>query len=430
MQVSASFDRKLIWHQGGSVRYLVVEVSASPAEAPKQPVPLNLALVVDTSGSMTGSPLDSALEAAHGVLQQLTGADRLSIVSFASEAQVHLAATAMDSAGRARAQAAVAGLKADGSTNLSAGWLLGAECVARGRAERDGCQNRVLLLSDGHANGGITDPEVLAEHARQLRQRGLYTSTVGIGDGYSPEQILTIANHGGGRMHDAERPQEIIEVVLAELQESYVTAADNLTLSIPSDAGVTLKSLNDFGAQSTGTVTTWSMGSLPAGASRAAVIRVKFPAGEPGSVRRFPIRADWRVPGGGAETLTTTVEARFAVGAENDAQPRDIPLSEMVAGVWQAYLVRHVVRLNRAGRFDAAVARLKRDLPHFKKYCAGLPGGPAMVAELRKMQKVADRDWNERGRKEMELAMYQRSSLIVDARSAPRPSWDSYLPQK
>jgi Ca-activated chloride channel family protein len=162
-------------------------------------------VVIDASGSMDGRPLACAVEAAHGVVQHLSYADRLSIVSFASETQVHLASTVMDAAGRDRAQAALACISARDCTDLGAGWLLGAECVARDMAERSGCQNRVLLLSDGHANSGITDPEVLAEHARELRLRGLFTSTIGIGDGYSPEQIQTIANHGGGRMHDAER---------------------------------------------------------------------------------------------------------------------------------------------------------------------------------------------------------------------------------
>jgi Ca-activated chloride channel family protein len=326
-------------------------------------------------------------------------------------------------------QAALAGLKAGNCTDLGAGWLLGAECVARDMAERSGCQNRVLLLSDGHANRGLTDPEALAEHARQLRLRGLFTSTVGIGDGYSPEQIQTIANYGGGRMHDAERPQEIVEVVLAELQETRETAAENVTISIPSIAGVELRSLNDFAEQAKDGEMTWSLGSLSAGSSRTAVIRVRFPKGESGAVCAFPVRLDWRVPGEGADTQAVSAEARFATGADNSAQPRDVALCETVAAVWQAYIVSAAVRLNRSGSFVEAKERLKRDLPIFEKYCEGLPNGPALISEMRKMQEVADREWNERGRKEMELAMYYRSRSYKDSRKSARPQWGFYLPK-
>ena len=66
--------------------------------------------------------------------------------------------------------------------------------------ERHGpTQNRVIVLSDGHANRGLVEPGELGHHAAELRKRGLYTSTVGIGDNYSPVQLDAIAEHGGGR---------------------------------------------------------------------------------------------------------------------------------------------------------------------------------------------------------------------------------------
>lgn len=171
-------------------------------------VPLNLALVIDASGSMEGPPLAAATQAAVGVTKSLEEEDRLSIVSFASEMIVHLEATAMDSRGKAQAKSVLKELATRGSTNLAAGWTFGCECVAKEMASRGLASGRVILLSDGHANEGIVDPLQLREIADNLRRRGVFTSTVGIGDGYSEDQLQVIAEHGGGRLHDADAPRK------------------------------------------------------------------------------------------------------------------------------------------------------------------------------------------------------------------------------
>ena len=125
----------------------------------------------------------------------------------------------MDRAGKRRADSILSGVHSGGMTCLSGGWLRGAETVALLREGTEGHRSQVILLSDGHANEGILDPEELARHASELRERGVYTTCVGIGDGYSPEQLAVLSEHGGGLLHRAERPHEIIEVLLGELGE-------------------------------------------------------------------------------------------------------------------------------------------------------------------------------------------------------------------
>ena len=77
----------------------------------------------------------------------------------------------------------------------------GSEHVARHMAQHPGTRNRVLVLSDGHANRGVTEPDLLADTAVGLRNRGIFTSTVGIGLDYSTAQLEVLAEHGGGMMH-------------------------------------------------------------------------------------------------------------------------------------------------------------------------------------------------------------------------------------
>jgi Ca-activated chloride channel homolog len=78
--------------------------------------------------------------------------------------------------------------------------------------------HRLMLLSDGQANEGITDRSKLARHADELRARGI-TSAGGIGDGYDEERLGAMAVADGGRLHDTGKAREIGEVVLGELRE-------------------------------------------------------------------------------------------------------------------------------------------------------------------------------------------------------------------
>jgi len=86
-----------------------------------------------------------------------------------------------------------------GSTNLAEGWLRGAEQVASHLAAEG--VNRVLLLTDGLANVGITDPAQLAAHAAQLRKRGVATSTIGVGEDFDESLLQALADAGGGHFY-------------------------------------------------------------------------------------------------------------------------------------------------------------------------------------------------------------------------------------
>ena len=246
MRFTAKFDREKIWVNGNSVRYLVVRVS-DPGDAKQvEPVTLNLALVVDASGSMEGEPLRFAIDAAQRVVRHLSNDDRLSVVSFNSTVSDHLISEQMTPDGRERAHRALEAIRAGGNTNLSAGWFRGAEHLAREMESGRVSQNRVIILSDGHANEGIVDPAELSEHAKQLALRGLFSSSVGIGDNYQGETLEAIAVHGGGALHRAARPNEIVEVVTAELNDIRRTVAESVRITIQHTPGVTIKSLNEF----------------------------------------------------------------------------------------------------------------------------------------------------------------------------------------
>ncbi len=429
ISVRAAFDRQLVFDRGRSVRYLVVDLTAPPAfEGMRKVKPaLNLALVIDASGSMAGAPLAAAKKAAAGIAESLSDNDYLSIVSFATDVITHLSSTPMNGLGRKQAVAAIRGMESRDSTNLSLGWLTGSECVAAIEQELAGSHNHVIVLSDGHANAGITDPMVLQHHADQLRMRGVLTSCVGIGNGYSPTQLQALADYGGGRLHDAEYPQEIIEVVFGEFQELQQTVVRDIAVRLSYPSSVVAENLSGFPAVVSSVSTLAQVGMLGAEGERAVIYRVMVPQGKANDVLSFNIDCSW-VRTGGEEQVegpTQSANLRFTQEAFNTFQQRDIPLSLRVATTWQAAVVREAVKLNRSGDLGALRKYLDHELKFFSEYCKGLPKGEKLVDELRAIRQAADRTWDERVRKNLHYSNYLTQQNRTDHRANQKGTWFS-----
>ncbi|MCX7864607.1 MAG: VWA domain-containing protein, partial [Novosphingobium sp.] len=248
--LDTAFDRSLFWEKGGSVRHLVARIGARRVgpEGQRDRAPLNIALVIDASGSMSGGKLESAKAAAMGVAERLTDKDRLTVVSFSSDVQIHCDAVAVSESNLGLIRREIESLATRGMTNLSGGWFAGVECAAAVDEADPELTPRIPILSDGHANEGITDRAELGEHARELRLRGVLTSCLGIGDGYDEHLLRHLAENGGGRLHDAELTSEISSVLLGELDDIFGTLVEDVQIEVSVPAGVDVEA---FGTNST-----------------------------------------------------------------------------------------------------------------------------------------------------------------------------------
>jgi Ca-activated chloride channel family protein len=433
LSLTASLDRPIALAGGDSVRYLVVGLGA-PDATPEGPdrMPINLAAVIDRSGSMAGGSLDAARAAVCGVIERLQPADILSVVSFDDSVIVHLDGHAMTD-GAGPALAAVRSLETGGSTDLAAGWAAGADCVARAMV-RPGFRNHVLLLSDGHANRGIVDPALLALAAEQRRGQGITSSCVGIGDGYSTTQLLALAEHGGGRLHDAEYTDEIVEVVMGELGALSRVTAEDVRIEVRATGGrVSCVSPvpstgQPWGASAVAGSLTGGLPGEPA-TPRALVFRIDCPGAPAGAELQLHVTATWRRPGGTGTISAAPVCATLHFGdrVANRTQERDIARSLAVMEAWRAAMVSRVIELNRDGAFEQAARYLAGQMPHFRRYCRGLPGEETFVAEMDRFQRRAVRPWDERRRKEMHLSNYKAQRRELDYRTRPRGDWSGFI---
>jgi len=426
-----ALDRSLVNVEGRSVRHLVLTVRApEPPQTDRPRVPLNIGVVIDASGSMSGRPLDAAKGATLALLESLADTDHLSLVSFADDVIAHAMAVRLDAAGRSTAANAIRPLVTRGSTALFDGWVGGCEAVATRQAAADATErNHVLLLSDGHANRGECRPERLAHHAAELRKRGILTSTVGIGRSYSPIQLQAIAEAGGGRMHDAEEPHEIAEIMLAELGEALDTALEDLTISLALPAGVK--------AELHGTAPVTSrpggfdilLGAVRSAATRQVVVRLEFPAGRAGDRLVIEPEARWRLPGGEAfeSCRLQAVDVVFGTPGECERQPIDRAVATIAAEHWRASIYHRGIALNQDGHGEAAQTWVEEQQRRFERYCGRVGGLEELVESLDIFHRSLRRRYDVLAAKEVLLAAYKLGRGEADRRTLKRMAAEEYI---
>ena len=421
-EVAATFDRTIVNAAGDSVRHLVVTIRA-PQQEPnpdRERSPLNLGLVIDASGSMSGRPLDATKAAALDVVAALPETDHMTLVSFADDVQHHAKALQLNAKGRTKIEQALRKLTTRGSTNLADGWLGGCEILAERQAACSAVErNHVVLLSDGHANAGETNPAVLAMHASELRKRGIVTSTVGVGHGYSPTQLQTIAEAGGGRMHDAEEPDDIAQIVMAELNDTLATAVENLELHLRLPTGTKAELYGTAPHTPTATGCDVLVGSMLGGGTRRVVIKLRLPAGEIGSTLTVGLSARWTTPGTNdrhscdvAVPLLRHDTAQACLG-----QPRDADTAQTVVEQWVAHVYYRAMVLNQDGEGQAAAQFVERETKYLRRYCAGVPELEEAIAGLDSFGYSVQNHYTAHTSKEMMLRAYKTSRGEANRRS-------------
>ena len=166
--------------------------------------------------------------------------------------------------------------------------------------------NRVLLLTDGLANVGITSKDALTFHARQLTARGVHTSTFGVGVDYDHELLEDMANDGGGHYYFIEHPRQIDALFGRELGEMLTVVAREAVLTLDVPPGVALELLNDLSHEQEPGRLRLFLYDLFAGERKAFFLKVLTPAGPLGESLMLNASLSFAVPGGPAQSVVAS----------------------------------------------------------------------------------------------------------------------------
>jgi Ca-activated chloride channel family protein len=204
--------------------------------------PFNLSVVIDRSGSMSGRPLQEAVRCAEMIVDRLDSHDRLSIVTYDNTISVDVPSQKV--ADRSTFRSALRRIENGGTTDLHGGWLAGAEQTALHQGT--GSLSRVLLLSDGCANVGVTDHSQIAKHCASLAEAGVQTSTYGLGHQFNEELMSRMARSGLGNAYYGQTAEDLMDPFMEEFDLLSELCARKLRLSLVPARGVTVEVLNGY----------------------------------------------------------------------------------------------------------------------------------------------------------------------------------------
>jgi Ca-activated chloride channel family protein len=364
MTISVRQDRELVRATYRSHRYVLATVTAPTVERTGSRPSVNLAFVIDRSGSMAGAKLPLAKAAVEQAIGRLDADDRFAVVTYDNEVDVVLTSTPASAEAASAAWHALATIEPRGSTDLGEGWLTGCRQVALG--QRGEGVDRCLLLSDGLANMGITDRDELARHAAELRDRGVSTTTFGIGDDFDERLMQLIAEQGGGNFYYIEDARQIPDFITSEVGEALDVVARGVAIEVAGPPHLDVDALGIMPIDRRGDRTVIRLPDLVSGQELSLVIRLTFPYGQEGDAiaAAFSVRDRTGV----LDPTVTTLSWRYGSSAENDAQPRDRTVDRAVATAFAARARREAVELQRQGDYAGAERAIRGVAKRIRAY--------------------------------------------------------------
>ena len=282
LTLSVGLDQTAVLANGAVDRYVVVEIGAPADVGQLTRHPLDVTVVLDTSGSMAArGKLDYARQAAETLAASLEPGDTFSLVTFDDRANLVLAPQAVHTMGAVRY--ALDSVYEHGNTNLYGGLDLGLQTLDGATRRGEDRVGRLVLLSDGNPTVGITSADRIARLAADGGARGLTVSAVGLGVDYNEDLLSLVGDQGGGTYDFVDNPRELSSVFADELRHASSLVAKHTRVDLSLPEGVTPLEL--IGWEATARSDGWTvwLGDVPAGETRKVVARVRVAPGAAGT---------------------------------------------------------------------------------------------------------------------------------------------------
>jgi Ca-activated chloride channel homolog len=357
-------------------------------EVPANRPALDLAVVIDRSGSMRGDKMRDVKTAALGLLDGLRDGDTVSLISYSDDVTMHSVRLPVNEAGRASLRTALLGLEADGGTALGPG-LMQALGVIESAPRDDLRLAHVLMFSDGLANVGEQRPEVLGARSAQAFSGGVSVSTLGVGVDYNEDLMTRLADQGGGRYHFIRNSETIAGILDDEMKGLVATVARGIDMSVATAPGVEVGAIFGYPTSQDGKAMHARVGSLGAAQTREIVMSVRLPEIVPPRVALGTLRVVFLdVAAGGAQRqidvpLDAAVTADAAVARASEQ--RDVTVR--VAEVQSAETMELAARAADRGDFAAASGSLDRQISDLQRQAAAAPS-PKLSAQIVELEEA------------------------------------------
>lgn len=413
---------KALLRPTGSRRHAVFSVRASMEHADAAPTrrPLTMALTLDRSGSMAGEPLRMAKQVAVSLVDGLTEQDEIAVVIFDDKIDTIQELAAVTPAVKQRIRQALAGVEARGSTALHEAWLTSCEALTSDHPHASRLA-RCYLLTDGQANVGETDTEVIATQAAGVRENAhVGTSAFGLGEDYNERLLGPWAIAGGGQFHHLRNLADLRDAFLGERDDLRAVVALRTRLELELPEGMSAETISAYWrARGEQDSHHWllDIGDLLSGEERNIVLRFSFPSVDKAYAYTARVRVRWADDQG--EQVGEWQELTFTQGSEEACadEPRD-PLAMRWIGLAHAdRSKRMALDLEDRHEREAAVRLIQRTAARIREYAGDDETLHAVIAELHALaESMKARKLTALESKEAYFAMQMRSRGQKDYR--------------
>ncbi|MFW6050481.1 MAG: vWA domain-containing protein [Myxococcota bacterium] len=322
--------------------------------------PMALSLVIDTSGSMSGEKITHARMAAQSLLESLSDGDLVSIYGFSDQVVEIAPPTVVGAETRPSLMGRITHLNARGGTALYGGLRVGID----GMRQVTGAHpvRRVVVISDGHANIGPSDPVSMGNLAAQGTEWGAQVTTIGVGLGYDEHTLGEMAVRSAGRLYHLGESSQMAAILRQELNLLARTVATDAHLEIVPAPGVRILGSKTPGAEVRGDKVRVKLGSVHAGQEREVLLRAELDTSRPGERPVGTARLVYRKPNGGAAPVVQRKRLAYHVTRDRAAarRSRASRVAAMVAGYEAAEAQRRAAQHLNSGDGRAAASELEQ----------------------------------------------------------------------
>ena len=388
---------------GGTMEVMVrVAAPAQPATATVRPA-LRLALVIDRSGSMSGKPLEEAKRCIEHIVTRLQPSDSVAVVAY--DNQVHTPVPMQPASTNQAMLSAIREMESGGSTDLLAGWEAGAKQLEAGQSNT---VSRVILLSDGQANAGLTDASQIFRHCADWLSKGVTTTTVGLGRGFNEDLMVGMATAGGGQHYYGESADDLYDGFDEELSLLKSLCLRRLRVKPVAAPGVIAEPLGLVTRTAEGWV---SLSDLAWGSEAFLMLRLHVPAQVSGEMTLLAVTLEAQDEQGQAISLHASPLVLPVVSPDRLLQlPVDGTIQSRLREVEFAELSARARQMVRQGQVREAQAELTRARERFHDQ-------PWIIGKLDRLQELLDRD-AEFASKEMHYSAMKMSKRLASVDEA------------
>ncbi len=328
--------------------------------------PVNLAIVIDRSGSMAGDKIAKAREAALEAVRRLALDDVVALVVYDSGVQTLVPAQRVGD-GR-RLEQAICGIEVGGNTALYGGVTRGAAEVRR-HLEDGRYVNRVILLSDGLANVGPSSPDELGRLGTSLLKEGIAVTTIGLGLGFNEDLMTRLAQRSDGNTYFVEDSSELPRIFAAELGEVLSIVARRVVIDIEFPEGVRPLAFVGRDGSIRGQKAQLSLNQLYGGQEKFALLEVEVSPAKSGGERELArARVTYDDPiTQRSTTLTAKRSVQFSASRAAVVKSADHQVQADYAVNVMAVAKDEAVVLVDSNRREAAAERLRAKSDELRK---------------------------------------------------------------